>query len=129
MNPGLNIYLPLVYNKQDGPFKTTKTIKDAVFQNLKMLIFTNPGERIMDKNFGVGVNRFLFENFTTDTIDKLKERIRTQILSYMSYLTINKIDIFQMEGTLNGFYMKLWTTIQGIAESVLFDFSVQERNR
>ena len=56
----LGVALPLELSSIDG-FEMIKTIKKLVRQNLKMLILTNPGERVMAPNFGVGIKRFLFE--------------------------------------------------------------------
>ena len=55
-----------VMNKEDGPFQLNKTIPETVKQNLKNLVFTNKGERIMDPLFGIGVYSYLFENYTPD---------------------------------------------------------------
>ena len=54
---GISPQLPLVYSHTDGPYQLNKTLKDVVRQNLKMLILTAPGERIMVPEFGVGLHR------------------------------------------------------------------------
>ena len=64
MSYGFSPSLPLTYNKTDGPYALLKTIRDVGHQNLKMVILTNPGERVMDPLFGVGISRYLFENNT-----------------------------------------------------------------
>jgi len=125
MNAGLNLYLPLTYANQDGPYLTTKTLKQAVLQNLKMLFLTNPGERLMDAQFGIGIKRFLFENITTSIVQKLDERIRTQILKYMAFVSIVKIDIVQPTQE-NALYISMQFNIQGVSEEVLFNLNVQE---
>ena len=56
---GLAARLPLGISDSEGPYDLLQTIKEVAAQNLKMLVFTNPGERIMDISFGVGVRRFL----------------------------------------------------------------------
>ena len=61
----IGIKLPLAYSSLDG-FQMIKTIRQMAKQNFKMLILTNPGERIMEPNFGVGLSRYLFENGTGD---------------------------------------------------------------
>lgn len=119
MTPGLNLYLPLVYDKQDGPYKTTKTLKQAVAQNLRLLFLTNPGERVMDLYFGIGIRKFLFENISTDTISRLKERIRTQILKYLPYITIFGISVTQPKD--NYLHVKMDYSIQGISEKSFFE--------
>ena len=39
-------------------------------QNLKMLILTNPGERVMDPEFGVGIKQFYLRTFKVMSIRK-----------------------------------------------------------
>lgn len=120
---GLNLYFPLIYSKQDGPYKTTKTLKDAIIQNLKVLFLTNPGERIMDRLFGVGIKRFLFENINADTLMNLQEAVYTQIGKYMPFLTILKFDSNFIAPTL---YVKMTFMIEGINQPNLFELTVEE---
>jgi len=61
----LSVALPLRYSTTDG-YQMNKTIKRLIKQNLKMLLLTNPGERVMDPTFGVGLSAYLFENFAED---------------------------------------------------------------
>ena len=58
----LSVALPLQVDDSDG-FVMNKSIGAVVKQNLKMLILTIPGERVMEPNFGAGIARYLFENF------------------------------------------------------------------
>ena len=58
----LGIELPLVRDIADG-YKTLKSFRELIKQNLKMLLLTNKGERVMIPEYGIGMNRFLFENF------------------------------------------------------------------
>ena len=48
----IGVALPLRLDFSDG-FVMIKDIKRMFRQNLKMLILTNPGERVMDPLFGV----------------------------------------------------------------------------
>ena len=58
---GISPKLPLTRDRQDG-FALNKTVLDSIKQNVKMVVLTSPGERVMDPAFGVGVRRYLFEN-------------------------------------------------------------------
>ena len=84
---GISPKLPLSFDTTDG-FKLNKTFREAVRQNLKMLILTSPGERMMVPNFGVGLRRFLFENANSDTFDAIREKVREQTRLYMPYVDI-----------------------------------------
>ena len=50
----------------EGWFASTNTTIDAVKNNIKMLLNTNRGERLMQPNLGLNLRRFLFEQFTDD---------------------------------------------------------------
>ena len=58
MAVGLAPALPLTADEEDGHFTLLKSVLQTTEQNLKMLILTCPGERIMDINFGVGIRHY-----------------------------------------------------------------------
>jgi phage baseplate assembly protein W len=91
---GFSAKLPLTYDSDDGPYSLLKTIKEMGQQNLKMLVLTNPGERIMDANFGVGISRYLFEQDGAFTGSDLENKILEQVGIYLPYITITDIAIF-----------------------------------
>ena len=82
-----SVALPISRNSEDG-FTMIKSFKKLVKQNLKMLILTAPGERVMEPEFGVGMRNFLFEKFTPSTFSKIESRIRTQAATYMPNINI-----------------------------------------
>lgn len=91
---GYSPRLPLVVDQtNDGPYGLNKTILESVKQNFKMLLLTNPGERMMDSNFGVGIRALLFEQDTEQLRDVLKSRIVNQVRAYMSFITVTEINV------------------------------------
>ena len=82
--------LPLTLDPTDG-FLYIKNLKDLVAQNLKMLILTSPGERIMIPEFGVGIYNFLFELNTQHTQVAIRERIEQQVNQYLPFVQILNI--------------------------------------
>jgi len=88
--PGLSPKLPLNIDQIDG-YALTKNFKQVAAQNLKMLVLTNPGERIMIPEFGVGIKTYLFENATQTTFDVIEENIRQQARVYLPYIIIDRI--------------------------------------
>jgi phage baseplate assembly protein W len=64
---------------------------DLVKQNFKNLVLTNPGERIMDIEFGVGLRRFLFEMNGQSTYDEISARISQQVALYMPFLNVRSV--------------------------------------
>ena len=92
--PGISPKLPLTIEKNDlSSYVLNKNLKESVQQNLKNLVLTNPGERIMDSRFGVGIKRFLFENFSPIVKSDIKSSITTQVSRYMPFLAIEEIAV------------------------------------
>lgn len=81
---GISPALPVISDQIDGPYRLTKSAKQAIIQNFKNLILTNPGERIMDPGFGVGIKEYLFELETSGIKQEIIEKINQQVDKYMS---------------------------------------------
>ena len=62
-----------------------------VGQNLKMLILTAPGERIMDPEYGVGIRNYLFEMNVAQTYDEIDSRVTQQVNKYMPFLDVRTV--------------------------------------
>ena len=91
---GLSPKLPLSKDPDDG-YTLNKTLKELARQNLKMLILTSPGERIMIPQFGVGLRHYLFENATDEVLSELRFKIIDQARIYLPYITINSVNFHQ----------------------------------
>ena len=87
---GLAPKLPLTRDYEDG-FSLIKNHVDMVRQNVKMILLTAPGERIMDPEFGVGLMTYLFENNSRQTQNAIDSKIREQLEAYMPYVEIMEI--------------------------------------
>mgnify|MGYP003661663246 CR=1 FL=1 len=87
---GIAVRIPLIRDKQNG-FELLQNYNDVVSQNLKMLVLTCPGERIMDPEFGVGARRFLFELSNIETQQRFKTKLLEQQQKYLPFLTIQDI--------------------------------------
>tara|TARA_E500000318_G_C3501845_1_gene188681 strand:- start:277 stop:675 length:399 start_codon:yes stop_codon:yes gene_type:complete len=82
--------LPLQLDGSNG-YENNQTIIAVIEQNLKMILLTSPGERIMDPNFGVGMKRFLFEQNNAPTYSVIRARIKRQVKQYMGFLEIHDV--------------------------------------
>ena len=96
--------LPLDYNQSNGPYTSLTDINDVIKQNLKMLILTNPGERIMVPNFGVGIRRTLFENKSSGYNSLIQSKIRSQVSTYLPFVNIQKILVSDLIENSNSFF-------------------------
>lgn len=106
---GLAAKLPLTITSAKEAYNLLQTIEQVAAQNIKMVVFTNPGERVMDADFGVGIRRFLFKQNVTFTHDTLRQRVLQQINKYLPYVEIQRllIDSPETNPELPDNYMKL----------------------
>ena len=96
---GYSAKLPLAYTKADGPYLLTKDLTENTKQNFKNLVLTNPGERVMEPDFGVGFTQLLFENANEDTVEDLKERLFIQVKKYLPFVEIQTVETQVRENT------------------------------
>ena len=89
--PSISVKLPLIRSERFG-FVGNNTAKSMAQQNLKMLLLTNPGERMMIPRFGVGLKRYLFEPLTEETFGAIMSRINIQTKQFMPYIEVVNID-------------------------------------
>ena len=74
----LAVKLPITKDSING-YTMIDDFLTLIKQNLKMLILTSQGERIMEPEFGVGIKDFLFENFNNTTYQQIDTKIRKQV--------------------------------------------------
>jgi len=111
MASGFSVKLPLLYDNEDGPYRLTKTLVENTKQNFKNLILTNPGERIMDPEFGAGFSRILFENYTQELIEDLQERLYDQTAKHLPFINIEE---FQTDFTNHVLSVEIVYSIQSL---------------
>jgi phage baseplate assembly protein W len=61
--------------------------------NLRNLLSTKKGERVMQPNFGTGLHELLFEPMDSEFEAKLQETITKNVNYWLPYINIEEIDI------------------------------------
>jgi hypothetical protein len=77
----------------EGWFKSTSTTIDAVKNNIKLLLQTERGERLMQPNLGVALKRFLFQQIDSDTIVAMQDEIIDTMNFWMPFVEIKDIQV------------------------------------
>tara|TARA_Y100000034_G_C6846275_1_gene383384 strand:- start:318 stop:713 length:396 start_codon:yes stop_codon:yes gene_type:complete len=95
---GMSPQLPLHPDSLDG-YALNKNYRDMIQQNFKCLLLTNPGERIMEPEFGVGLSRYLFEMNDATTYGSVVSKIEEQIEIYMPFIRIINVLARSGDGT------------------------------
>ncbi len=56
--------------------------ENAIARSVKNIVFTVPGEKFFDENFGSDISASLFENMTEITASAIEDQIRQSINNY-----------------------------------------------
>ena len=96
----IGIGFPLGYSNT-GIFTQTKTTIEQAIYNLKNLLLTAKGERLGHPDFGCEVRDLLFEQITTDVQDRVEEKIKESVNTWLPYLSIDEVVVEQLSNRLN----------------------------
>ena len=77
----------------DGPavFNSSYTTKEQIKSNLINVLLTEPGERVMEPEFGVGLKLLLFEQNVDQEL--VKSRINDQINIYIPEIELAEVNL------------------------------------
>ena len=119
---GLSIKLPLSEDTNDG-YSMNKTLTEVAKQNLKMLVLTSPGERVMEPEFGIGLRRYFFELNNENTENEIDAKILEQVDKFLPYIKIQNI-IYNSVG--NSMHIRIQYSINSLGISDSLDVSLND---
>jgi phage baseplate assembly protein W len=117
------VKVPIMVDSGDG-FTMLKTIRSTIKQNFKMLLLTNPGERVMVPDYGVGLKRFLFENYHSVTEDQVRTRITDQVSRYLPLVNIDEILVTSVNMGGAGLSVQISYSIQELGTQDILEFTI-----
>jgi hypothetical protein len=90
-NYAIGITLPLIFG--ENTFVQSFQTKDQVKSNIKNLLLTKKGERIIQPQFGSGLQSLLFEPNVDDLEGRIEDIINESLEQWLPYVTAEEIDI------------------------------------
>jgi len=121
------ITLPVKRGKT-GFFEQSFSSFEQAKTNLKNLLLTKQGERVMQPNFGTGLHSLLFEQMTDDFENKLTETITKSVGYWLPYINIEEVDI-KMTDEMKDMHradMNIKFTVGNQIETQEITFRIQE---
>ena len=103
LNKNVAIGVPFPFDA-DGVFNQTFTQKEQVKSNLINVLLTEPGERVYEPNFGVGLKSQLFEQQINE--DELEARIKDQVAFHVPEIEITNL-VLQVVPDEHTLYIRL----------------------
>tara|TARA_B110000114_G_scaffold16265_1_gene15750 strand:+ start:27 stop:455 length:429 start_codon:yes stop_codon:yes gene_type:complete len=90
-NYAIGITLPLQFG--ENTFEQSFQTKDQIKSNIKNLLLTKRGERILQPQFGSGLQSLLFEPNVDDLEGRIEDTINDSLKQWLPYVTADEIDI------------------------------------
>lgn len=90
-------------------FRLSYLTKDQVISNVRNLILTNKGERLMNPDFGTDIYNLLFENNVPELDETIRTSVRDAFDRYMPLARIERLEVEQKEHKIHivlGFSVK-----------------------
>jgi len=74
------------------------TIAEAIYeedirQAIRIILGTNPGERVMRPDFGAGLNAFVFEPVNTTTLALIKTRVEEALIDWEPRIEVEEVKV------------------------------------
>jgi uncharacterized protein len=86
---GISLPIQIGNTAFNQTFQTVEQVKS----NIKNLLLTKKGERVMQPEFGSGLQEALFEMNDNDLEERLEDIINNAIETWLPYVTVDSVDI------------------------------------
>jgi uncharacterized protein len=122
MSYGLKI--PVSFSANTASFEAVEDIRIEIKQNLRLLFLTEPGEKLRDPLYGVGLRRFLFRNKLKTSVDSVVSVIHGQVERYMEFIDIENVVVEEPIDDYNSLKLRFIYSVPSLGiveEELLFE--------
>lgn len=67
--------------------------EEDIRQAIRIILGTNPGERVMRPDFGAGLNQFVFEPVNATTLNLVKTRVQESLIAWEPRIDLLSVDV------------------------------------
>ena len=67
--------------------------ESAIARSIRNIIFTSPGEKFFDEDFGSSISRALFDNINDISANIIKNEIRSSLRNYEPRVKLRNVDV------------------------------------
>tara|TARA_R100001377_G_scaffold57602_1_gene34371 strand:- start:319 stop:771 length:453 start_codon:yes stop_codon:yes gene_type:complete len=97
-NTFIGIDMPFrVGQSGEGWGASSQTTLDAVKNDLKNLVSTESGERLYQPNLGVKLRKYLFQPFTENLVDDIKNTVADSVSFWLPFVELTDIKVQMSE--------------------------------
>lgn len=102
--------------------------EDDIRQAIRIIMGTNPGERIMRPDFGVGLNKFVFEPINVTTLALIKTRVQTALVDWEPRITVENVTVTVDRDERNKLLIDVTYRVRAtnVVQNLVYPFYLQE---
>lgn len=102
--------------------------EEDIRQAIRVIIFTNRGERIMRPDFGAGLNEFLFEPVNTTTMALIETRVREALITWKARIDVLGVSVTADPGEPNKLLVEMTYRVRATntQHNLVYPFYLQE---
>lgn len=110
-----------------GVFVSSYTTFEQSVSNLKMLLLTRVGERLMQPEYGTPIQSTLFENMTGAVLQRLQDGIESALEFWLPYIRVNTLDLFEnrIDGSI---LIQLSANVTNVGANVVINLLANEND-
>lgn len=79
--------------RQQGDHTATASYEEDIRQAIRIILLTNPGERVMRPDFGAGLNAFLFEPINPTSMQQLQTQVQNALVSWEPRINVISVTV------------------------------------
>ena len=85
--------IDVINYSSDGLFDLSYTTEEQSTSNLKLLLLTKKGERLMHPNYGTDIQYYIFDNESDLLRDNIYNEIKSAIRYWLPYIIVDDISV------------------------------------
>lgn len=85
-----------------GPDDEVNLVADAddIRQSIRLILETDPGERVMRPDFGAGLRRMVFEPINTTTLTLVQHRVENALVTWEPRIDVQNVSVTVADAAL-----------------------------
>lgn len=106
------------------PFRLNYTTQEQIKSNLIIYFTTSPGERPLNPNYGGGLQSFVFEQLSSNTLELVEKRIKDELAVVFPEVRLKKLEVEENidKNTLN--LVMSYTVFNNNEDSIEINFNL-----
>jgi Bacteriophage baseplate protein W len=80
---------------------------DDIRQSIRLILETDPGERVMRPDFGAGLRQLLFEPINTHTLVMVQHRVEQALLTWEPRINVDRVTVSAEDAALGRLLIRI----------------------